>query len=112
MTVWVRGGVLRPIEAPTRTGFKLRFPWYEANIAAIMNQLRIFGVKIEGMLSIGCVYREAIAYFDGFGLNRDQVYGLWSLFISEGNFVARDTWLKARLAKPPHRPETDQSRVL
>lgn len=89
MTFWVRGGVLRPIEAPTGTGFKLRFPWYEANIAAIMNQLRILGVKIEGMLSIGRVYREAIAYFDGFGLNRDQAYGLWSLFIAEGNFVAR-----------------------
>jgi len=90
MTFWVRGGVLRPIEAPTGTGFKLRFPWYEANIAAIMNQLRILGVKIEGMLSIGRVYREAIAYFDGFGLDRDQVYGLWSLFIIEGNFVAND----------------------
>lgn len=91
MTFWVRGGVLRPIEAPTGTGFKLRFPWYEANIAAIMNQLRILGVKIEGMLSIGRVYREAIAYFDGFGLDRDQVYGLWSLFIVESNFVARQS---------------------
>ena len=89
MTFWVRGGVLRPMEAPTGTGFKLRFSWYEANIAAIMNQLRILGVKIEGMLSIGHVYREAIAYFDGLGLNRNQVYGLWSLFIVEDSFVAR-----------------------
>ena len=90
MTFWVRGGVLRPIAAPTGTGFKLRFPWYEANVAAIMNQLRILGVNIEGMLSIGRVYRQAIAYFDGFGLNRDQVYGLWSLFIIEDNFVASE----------------------
>jgi hypothetical protein len=90
MTFWVRGGVLRPIAAPTGTGFKLRFPWYEANIAAIMNQLRILGVKIEGMLSIGRVYREAIAYFDGFGLNRDQVFGLRSLFIIEDNLIAND----------------------
>lgn len=29
MTFLVRGGALRPIEAPTGTGFKLRFPWYE-----------------------------------------------------------------------------------
>jgi len=88
MTFWVRGGVLRPIEAPTGTGFKLRFPWYEANIAAIMNQLRILGVNIEGMLSIGRVYREAIAYFDQFGLNRNQIHGLSSLFIIESNFIA------------------------
>ncbi len=111
MTFWVRGGVLRPIEAPTGTGFKLRFPWYEANIAAIMNQLRILGVKIEGMLSIGCVYREAIAYFDGFGLNRDQVYGLWSLFITEGNFVARQL-KRAELRRLINSPGFDREKSL
>lgn len=86
MTFWTRGGVLQPIEAQERN---FRFPWYEANIAAIMNQLRVLGVRIDGMLSICRIYREAIAFFDELGLSRDEVYGLWSLFIITGNHVHR-----------------------
>lgn len=90
MTFWVRGGVLRPIEAPkTGTGFKLRFEWYEANIAAIMNQLRILGVSIKGMLSVCKVYRDAIAFFDGRGATRDEVHAMWTLDMIERNVIAR-----------------------
>lgn len=89
MTFWVRGGVLRPIEAPTGVGFKLRFEWYEANIAAIMNQLRILGVSIKGMLSIGAVYRDAISFFDGVGAARDEVHAMWALDMIERKVIAR-----------------------
>jgi len=52
-----------------------------------MNQLRILGVRIEGMLSIARVYRDAIAFFDGFGLDLDQVHALWSLYNTEVGFI-------------------------
>ncbi len=89
MTFWVRGGVLHPIEAPTGVGFKLRFEWYEANIAAIMNQLRILGVSIKGMLSVCKVYRNAIAFFDGRGATRDEVHAIWTLDMIERNVIGR-----------------------
>ncbi len=94
--------MLRPAAAATGIGFKLRFRWYEANIAAIMKQLRILGVKIDGMLSIGCVYREVIAYFDGFGLDHDLVYGLCSLLITEKKLRHRVN--KVRKTKGCHNP--------
>lgn len=76
MTFWIRGGVLQPMAGPTGPGKHLRFAWYEANIAAIMNQLRILGVKIEGMLSIGRVYREAIAYFEKLDVTHSEILAL------------------------------------
>ncbi|MBB5727917.1 hypothetical protein FHS99_000373 [Sphingomonas prati] len=96
-TFWTRGGVLQPVEGGRGTGNRNKFPWYEANIAAIMNQLRILGVKIEGMLSIARVYRDSIAYFEGLGVDRDQVNALWQLFIIQGHIVAKRTeWHRVR----------------
>lgn len=87
LTYWVRYELVRPIVAPSGVGRHLRFHWYEANIAAVMNQLRILGVRIEGMLSIARVYRDAIAFFDGFDLDFDQVHALWSLYNTEVGFI-------------------------
>lgn len=88
MQFWLRNELILPMEAPGGRGRHLRFAWYEANIAAIMNQLRILGVRIEGMLSITRIFRQAIVYFDELGLNRDEVHALWSMFRIEGNVIS------------------------
>ena len=81
LTFWLRNGLLCPVEAPTGKGRHLRFKWYELNIAAIMNHLRITGLKIEGMLSIVATFREAIAWAESYDLNRDEVGALHTMFI-------------------------------
>ncbi|WP_260597438.1 hypothetical protein [Sphingomonas endolithica] len=80
MTFWIRRGLVRPIEAPSGMGRHLRFEWYEANIAALMGQLRQFGVPIDGLLSITATFRDAIAWADKYGLSRDDVMALWATF--------------------------------
>lgn len=81
MTFWVRRGLVRPIYAPSGMGRHLRFEWYEANIAAVMSQLRQFGVPIDGLLSIAGTYRDAIAWASSYELTRDDVAALHSLVI-------------------------------
>lgn len=76
MTFWVRRGLVRPIEAPSGMGRHLRFEWYEANIAAIMNQLRMVGVSIDAMLSITTKFRQGIAWATELGVTRDDVFAM------------------------------------
>ena len=80
LTVWVRRGLVRPIYAPAGTGRHLRFEWYEANIAAVMSQLRQFGMSVDGMLSVAATFREAITWAASYDLDRDAVFALWSVF--------------------------------
>lgn len=80
MTFWVRRGLVRPIYAPSGTGRHLRFEWYEANIAAIMSQLRQFGLPIEGLLAIANTFRESIAWASSYELTRDDVNALQTVF--------------------------------
>lgn len=82
MTFWVRRGLVCPIEAPSGMGRHLRFEWYEANIAAVMSQLRQFGVPIDGLLQIADTFRASIAWAKSYGLtNRNDVTALWQTFI-------------------------------
>lgn len=76
MTFWVRRGLVRPIDAPSGMGRHLRFHWYEANIAAVMNQLRMVGVSIDALLSIASKFREAIAWASELGVSQDDVYAM------------------------------------
>ncbi|RYE60869.1 MAG: hypothetical protein EOO82_02660, partial [Oxalobacteraceae bacterium] len=77
---WLRSGLLHPINASGGRGHHLRFEWYEANIAAVMNQLRILGVRIEGMLSITAVYRQAIAWAARYGIDRYDAIAVSTVF--------------------------------
>ncbi len=81
MTFWVRRGLVRPIYAPAGVGRHLKFEWYEANIAAVMSQLRQFGVPIDGLLSIAASYRDAIAWASSYELSREDVGELHELYI-------------------------------
>ena len=76
MTFWVRRGLVRPIDAPSGMGRHLRFEWYEANLAAIMNQLRMVGVSIDALLSIATKFRRAIAWASDLGVSRDDVFAM------------------------------------
>lgn len=76
MTFWIRRGLMRPIDAPSGMGRHLRFEWYEANIAAVMNQLRLVGLSIDAMLSIASKYREAIAWGRTINATRDDVFAM------------------------------------
>ena len=80
-TFWLRRGLVRPIDAPSGPGRHLRFQWYEANIAAVMNQLRQFGLPIDALLSIAATYRGAIAWAERVGLaDRNEVQALWTTY--------------------------------
>lgn len=85
MTFWLRNGLLRPIEAASGKGNHLRFEWYETNIAAIMNHLRILGMNIEGMLSVATTFREAIAWAESYDLKHNDVWALQTLSMIEGH---------------------------
>lgn len=84
LTFWLRNGLLRPIEAAGGKGKHLRFEWYETNIAAIMNHLRILGMKIEGMLSIVATFRAAISWAESYGLNHGDVWAIKALSMIHG----------------------------
>lgn len=87
MTFWVRRGLVRPIYAPSGMGRHLRFEWYEANIAAVMSQLRQFGVPIDGLLSIASTYREAIDWASRYELTRADVNALHNLSIVYAHYA-------------------------
>lgn len=90
MTFWDRRGLLRPLPRRTPTS-RRQWPWYDANIAALMMQLRQFGMPMEGMLSIAAQFREAIAWAESYGLDHDSMFGLWSVFTAH-EFHARGEW--------------------
>lgn len=106
MTFWIRGGVLQPMAGPTGPGKHLRFAWYEANIAAVMNQLRILGVKIGGMLSIGRGYREAIAYFEGLSVSPEEASALYAISSAESRAIGNQAE-RARYRKIISQPGFD-----
>ena len=81
MIFWDRRGLIVPYPRRTPTA-RRSWPWYEANIAGLMMQLRQFGVPIDGLLSITAKFREAIAWADRYGIDRNDVFGLWSVFTS------------------------------
>lgn len=70
LTFWIRRGLVRPVEGGNGTGRRLRFAFYEANIAAVMNLLRSCGLNIEALASIADIYRSAIAWANGMSLAR------------------------------------------
>ncbi|WP_207105852.1 hypothetical protein [Sphingomonas sp. CFBP 8760] len=80
LTFWLRNGLLQPMEAAAGRGKHLRFEWYEANIAAVMNQLRILGMKIESMLSIVGTFREAISWAESYGIQPSDLPALDTIF--------------------------------
>lgn len=79
MTFWIRGGLLRPVEMPKGPGKHLRFEWYELSIAAVMDQLRLLGVSLKGMLSVAEAYREAIAWGERYGIVREDIFAIGTL---------------------------------
>jgi hypothetical protein len=81
MTFWIRRGLVRPIESASGTGYRLRFWWFEANIAAVANQLRLLGSPIEALQSIVGIYRDAIAWGAELGVSRDDVFAMWTVFV-------------------------------
>jgi hypothetical protein len=87
LTYWLRYNLVRPIAAPDGPGRHLRFHWYEANIAAVMNELRQLGVNIDGLLSIGEIYREAIEWAEGYGLDHDDMGALHTVFIIHSHYA-------------------------
>ena len=86
LTYWLRSGLVRPIDAPDGSRKHLRFHWYEANIAAVANQLRLLGVNIDGLLSVVAIYREAIEWAARYDLDHDDMGALHTVFICHAHY--------------------------
>ncbi|WP_394648906.1 hypothetical protein [uncultured Sphingomonas sp.] len=76
MTFWFRHGLVQPIGERTGRGKHLQFAYTEANIAAIMLQLRDFGANIDAMKSIAAIYRSAIRWAEENNLSWMQAAAL------------------------------------
>lgn len=74
LTFWIRRGLVRPVESGSGTGRHLRFAFYEANIAAVMNLLRGCGLNIDALSSIAGIYRSAIAWAQDMSLARPDLF--------------------------------------
>lgn len=63
MTFWLRKDLVEPIGGKTGIkGKKLLFPYYEANLIAVLLQLRLFGANIDALKGVASIYRAAISW--------------------------------------------------
>ncbi|OWK31310.1 hypothetical protein [Sphingomonas dokdonensis] len=74
LTVWIRHGLIRPHGERSGRGNARRYPFYEANIAAILLHLHRFNASIETMKGIAGIYRDALAWGLSFGYSPDQMH--------------------------------------
>lgn len=62
LTVWMRHDIIVPEQRAGGKGNHAKYPYYEANIAAIMLHLRELGCGTDAMKGITAIYRDAIAW--------------------------------------------------
>lgn len=93
LTFWLRHNLLEPIGGRAGRGKGLKFEYYEANIAAIMMELRNFGANIDAMKGIAGLYREAIAWAKRHDLDFDE---LMAIHILINGPVQKQTDLKVK----------------
>lgn len=74
LTLWIRHGLIRPHGERSGRGNALRYPFYEANIAAILLHLHRFNASIDTMKGIAGIYRDALAWGLSFGCSPDQMH--------------------------------------
>jgi DNA-binding transcriptional MerR regulator len=79
LTFWLRHKLIQAAPKRVGRGAGMRFAFYEANIAAIMLQLRNLGSNIDAMKGIAGIYREAIDWGQKARLNVDEAMALISL---------------------------------
>ncbi len=76
LTFWLRHKLIQAAPKRVGRGAGMRFAFYEANIAAIMLQLRNLGSNIDAMKGIAGIYREAIQWGEEARLSVDEAMAL------------------------------------
>jgi len=70
LNYWSREGVLRPAEGGGGKGQHRRFAYAEINLAAILDQLRQFGVGLPALRRLADRFHVAIDYMASLGVDR------------------------------------------
>lgn len=92
LTLWIRHGLIRPHGERSGRGNALRYPFYEANIAALLLHLHRFDASIETMKGIAGIYRAALSWGLSFGLTPDIMVIITSL-------LHEPIWAHAKIKK-------------
>lgn len=70
LNYWSREGILRPAEGGGGRGQHRRFAFYEVNLAAILGELRNFGVNVPSLKQLADKFHAALDYFDQHEMGR------------------------------------------
>lgn len=83
LNYWLREGVLRAREGGDGRGSPRRFDYPEITLAAILDELRGFGLNAAALKGLSDRFHEALDYFRARGLNRNNFYDLDELIYKQ-----------------------------
>jgi DNA-binding transcriptional MerR regulator len=73
LNYWTRENILRPAEGGGGKGQHRRFPYWEVNLAAILNEVRQFGANIAALRALADVMHNSLDWANAEGLSREDL---------------------------------------
>jgi DNA-binding transcriptional MerR regulator len=95
LSFWLKRDVIRALPR-VGEGKHRRFAYVEVNIAAVLNQLRDFGVNIDGLRSVSLAFREALSWAERWNIkNTDEVCAIGAAKTLRANLESKKKGLEA-----------------
>ncbi len=91
LNYWMREGVLRPREGGEGRGLHRRFDYPEVMLAAILDQLRGFGLGLPALSKLADRFHRARDYMDGLGITRANYSPLSDLIRMKRDTIEKGT---------------------
>ncbi|CAH0496391.1 MerR family transcriptional regulator [Novosphingobium sp. CECT 9465] len=87
LNYWMREGLLRAAEGGTGRGSHRRFEYREVSLAALLQQLRGFGIGTPSLAAIARRFHEAVDWMETNGISQANLYVIWDLLRIQKEFV-------------------------
>lgn len=109
LNYWSREGILRPVEGGGGRGQHRRFAYYEVNLAALLGQLRNFGVSAPALKQLAGRFHDAIDWFETNGIGRSSPYweSAFDLFLVRKRIV-KDGYFSWRVSGDDRFPDMER----
>jgi GNAT superfamily N-acetyltransferase len=94
LNYWMREGVLRPSEGGRGRGSHRRFPYWEVTLAALLQELRGFGIGMNALAQLAHRFHAAIDWATERGITRSNINRIHSAYLIRSRFIrdGRYTW--------------------
>lgn len=112
LNYWMREGVLRPSSGGAGRGSHRRFAYPEVTLAAMLQELRGFGIAMSALARIASRFHRAFDWMAERGISNDNLNRIHTLYLIRQSIVTHGhwSWTIFRASDEEHLPDVERHR--